>query len=368
MSAPPPRLRAAAALLGAVLLGAVLLVAPCRAQTVSATTQPTYGTNINLGLPVYGGYAGYGGYGLSSYGGYPPSPYGNNNQAVQTIASPPPGSQPAQPGQSQLPSMTGGGGGGGSNNGAVPQAGGSAPPDASYELMRDPRSPVYHRYEGVKPETSELRPQVLAQHARGEGIRQGFLDENARLVAALDGEATRLDARYDFRRMMIGANLVPPVIGELKDVKQLGSSRLLYLTLGAYQIVVQARLVLSPPDWRDYLDLAPSDHRAIQPALKPDGGDEQKIYDASYAEGVAVGVGEARASFEEDLDRLERDYVGMQLYHHLAAQGALSVPTLARSRQAVRVAADGRRAFVGEQIVTLEVSPRFRAALPKAYR
>ncbi len=262
----------------------------------------------------------------------------------------------------------GGGGGSGSNGGAVPQAGGAAPPDASYELMRDPNSPVYHRYQGVDPAKSELRPQVLAQHARGEGIRQGFLDENARLATALDGQAARLDARYDFTRLMIGPNLVPPVIGELKDVKQLGSSRLLYLTLGAYQIVVQARLVLAPPNWRDYLDLVSSDHHAIQPALKPDGGDEQKIYDAGYAAGVEVGVGEARASFEEDLDRLERDYVGMQLYHRLAAQGALSVPTLAKSRQAVRVAADGRRAFVGEQIVTLDVSPRFRAAAPKAYR
>lgn len=75
-----------------------------------------------------------------------------------------------------------------------------------------------------------------------------------------------------------------------------------------------------------------------------------------------------RASFGEDLDRLERDHVGMQLYHRLATQSALSVPTLARSRQAVRVAADGRRAFVGEQIVTLEMSPRFRAAPPRAYR
>lgn len=125
----------------------------------------------------------------------------------------------------------------------MPQASGSAPQDAFYELMRDPRSPVYHRYQGVDPSKSELRPQVLAQHARGEGIRQGFLDENARVISVLDGQGGRLDARYEFRSLMTGANLVPPVLGELKNVKQLGSRRLLYLTLGAYQIVVQTRLV-----------------------------------------------------------------------------------------------------------------------------
>lgn len=91
----------------AALLGATILAAPCHAQVVPTTTaQPTFGTNINLGLPLYGGY---GGYGLSLYAGYPPSPFGNINQAVEIIATPPPGSQTAQPGQIQLPSMTGGG-------------------------------------------------------------------------------------------------------------------------------------------------------------------------------------------------------------------------------------------------------------------
>ncbi len=167
---------------------------------------------------------------------------------------------------------------------------------------------------------------------------------------------------------MIGPHLVPPVIGEVHDVKERNGDQLLYLTLGAYQIVRPARLVLNPPTWRDYLIVNAAGPQTSLPALQPQNADEQSIYDQAYQAGLAKGILEARDTFDDNLNRLDRDYRGMQRYHQLAHRGAVSLPVVEASRTGVRLAEGGNRAFVGEQIVTLKVSPKFKAARPGAFR
>ena len=167
---------------------------------------------------------------------------------------------------------------------------------------------------------------------------------------------------------MIGEHLVPPVIGEVHDVQQSGGDKVLYLTVGAYQIVRSARLVLNPPNWRDYLFIEVAEPQTATTALAPRTAQEREVYDQSYDDGVAKGVKEARETFDDNLNRLERDYAGMERYHELARQGAVSLPVVKDARHAVRVAANGQRAFVGEQIVTLRIDPKFKATRKGAFK
>jgi hypothetical protein len=244
-------------------------------------------------------------------------------------------------------------------------------PDTSYELLQDPGSPVYGRYGGLRSKNGDIRQQVIAQAARGVGVRQGFADETARINAELDGAyGAALDRRYDFAPLMIDRTLVPPVIVELRRLGERADDRRLYLTLGAFEIVRPARLALAPPGWRDYLY-----NTGVPPTLppsasevRPEGGAEEGVWGIAFESGVAVGIAEARASFTANLDRLERDHAGMGRYHDLARSGAVSLPVVGTSARRVRVAADGARAFVGERVVSLQVSPRFRAAAPAAFR
>ncbi len=366
-----------------VVAGSALFAGQVMAQAINpivgATSAPPIVTRNGLfAPPIYG--SGYGSpYGSGSY------PYQSFNSSTQGVTNPQQNSgQPTVPGQSQLPSnLEGGGGGGGGGNGGGGNGGGSnggggggnvqsnpsAAQGASYEVMQDANSPLYKRYERIDPKTEQLRPQILEQIGRGKGIRQGFIDEAHRISASIEATAAaRFDARFDFTRQMIGAHLVPPVIGEVHDVEERAGDRVLYLTVGAYQIVRPARLVLTPPNWRDYLFVEPADPQTAISALAPNSGEERSRYDAAYEQGMTKGIQEARDTFEDNLNRLERDYAGMERFHELARQGAVSLPVVADRKRAVRVADDGQRAFVGEQVVTLRVSPSFKAARKSAFK
>ena len=103
--------------------------------------------------------------------------------------------------------------------------------------------------------------------------------------------------------------------------------------------------------------------------VSPSGDIEQGLYTQSYQSGVEAGKLEARAEFSENLNRLMRDYAGMQLYHQLAEQGALSLPKVSRrSNGNVRISAGGTLASIGGETLKLVVSPKFKANSPVAYR
>ena len=147
-----------------------------------------------------------------------------------------------------------------------------APPaGVSYEAMRDPTSNVYQRYGWLNPAAGPIRAQILARAARGVGIRLGLPKRpRASTPRSRHAYAVQLDARYDFRTVMIGQSLVPPVITEIRRVGERGGDRLLYLTLGAFEIVKPARLTLSPPTWRDYLRVHSAEARSAAGILPQD--------------------------------------------------------------------------------------------------
>lgn len=348
---------------------------------VAATQTPGYFTGPAY---PYGAPFGYGGFSPNPYQGYG-SPYPNTNPALNPITQSQNNPNIAgRAGATQMSGLTNGGGGGGGGSGGGGGGGGGsqsggngAPtlatpdPNTNYELLQDPGSPVYGRYGALRSKNGDIRQQVLAQAARGIGIRQGYAEETARLNAELDGAyGAALDARYDFAPLMIERALVPPVITELHKLGERASDRLLYLTLGAFEIVRPARLSLAPPNWRDYLynNGVPATAPGSASDVAPDGFTEEGVWNAALASGVAVGIEEARASFSANLDRLERDYAGMGRYHELARSGAVSLPVVRTAAHKVRVGAGGERAFVGERIVQLQVSPKFRAAKAAAFR
>ncbi|SEP41369.1 Type IV secretory system, conjugal DNA-protein transfer [Methylobacterium sp. ap11] len=366
----------------AILAAALATVAggPAFAQLspIVAATQvpgiPVAPYGVPYGVPPY------------VYGGYPPYQTQNPGLNPLTQGQPNPNIAPragATPMQGLLGGMGGGGQGGGGQGGGG-QAGGqggspgggnaglSAPdPATSYELLQDPGSPVFGRYGALQSKNGDLRQQVLAQAARGVGIRQGFAEETARLNAELDGAyGAELDRRYDFGPLMIERTLVPPVITELHRLAERVGDRTLYLTLGAFEIVRPARLALRPPDWRDYLynTGVPPAPPGPAAAVRPEDSTEEGVWGVALEAGLAVGITEARASFAANFNRLDRDFTGMGRYHDLARSGAVSLPTLSRTHHPVRVAAGGERAFVGERVIHLTVSPKFRAAPPAAFR
>ena len=364
------------AVLSAVL--ATLGGGPALAQLnpIVAATRVPPAPGFMFGAPVspYGAPYGYGGF-------YPP--YQTQNPGLNPIAQGQNNPNIAsRAGATQMQGLLGGGGSGGGGGGGPSGGGGgqggsgvttlpTPDPNTSYEMLQDPGSPIYGRYGGLLSKNGDIRQQVLAQAARGVGIRQGFAEETARINAELDGAyGAELDRRYDFEPLMIDRTLVPPVITEMNRLAERRGDRRLYLTLGAFEIARPARLALRPPNWRDYLyntgvPAAPSGPAA---EVRPEDSAEEGVWGVALESGLAVGIAEARASFTANFNRLDRDFAGMGRYHDLARSGAVSLPVVARTARNVRVASGGERAFVGGRTVSLTVSPKFRAASPAAFR
>ncbi|MFJ7440824.1 type IV secretory system conjugative DNA transfer family protein [Methylorubrum thiocyanatum] len=308
-----------------------------------------YGGGYGYGAPGYGG-AGYGGgygYGGAGYGGYPPpgyypNPYGPGGlaqaNALNAIATGP-RTLPGQDGQPFAP-----------NVGDT-----SAPPAPPHPANSD-----FSRYSAGVFGDANRPTKVVQRTARTAGIQDGYRDESRRIAAYLDTPeiAARLDAKYPFPTVMIGPDIVPPVVSELREVRRTPNRTLLVTILGSFEILRDARVTVQPPNWRDYLTVTPAPE-ARTTWTPPKGDVEQANWDVGYKGGLEVGVEQARAAFDDGLARLDRDFSGMRRYQDLAAQGAVSLPIVRTRATALKVGRNGRSAAIDQRLLKIVVTPKF---------
>tara|TARA_R110000737_G_scaffold127218_3_gene159764 strand:- start:22421 stop:23284 length:864 start_codon:yes stop_codon:yes gene_type:complete len=227
--------------------------------------------------------------------------------------------------------------------------------------MRDLANPDSSFYKDRGTFTvSGARAKMIESAARGVGIRGGYADEARHINDLLMGKFRRpLEAHYPFRRLMLQQGyVVPPVITQIANVKELNGPNYLYLTSGSFEIVREPRLTTEAPSWMDWLllpirDVRPPDNIELE-------GDEKSLWGTAVREGWKTGVREARLAFTTALATMHRDYQGMQLYQTLASQGVLRIPQIDIARVPWRVTADGKRAFDGEVIIEIKAGPEFR--------
>ena len=229
---------------------------------------------------------------------------------------------------------------------------------ASYQDILNPDSDFYRRTQSFVPSDPKLR--AIYNAARGVGIRAGFADEADRINRIVEQRYRgTLDSRFNFRSLMIEQYVIPPVITEIRNVREHSGSDLLYLTQGAFEIVKDARLSFEPPGWNEYLILP------IQPPAAPRGlsvetQEEKDTWREGAKTGWYAGIVEARRGFVTGWNILNRDYGGMRRYHSLAQQGIVSLPNVQTVARQWSVSDNGTRAYRGETTIRLAVSPRFR--------
>ncbi|WP_091754497.1 type IV secretory system conjugative DNA transfer family protein [Methylobacterium sp. ap11] len=297
---------------------------------------PGYGAGYGYGAPGYGG----------GYGGYPPPGYYGPGGAAQANAlnaiANGPRSLPGQEGQPFPPNV-------------ADSAPAPAPPH--------PSNSDFSRYSAAIFGDANRPNKVVQRTARSAGIQDGYRDESRRIADYLDspGISARLDARYPFPTVMIGADIVPPVVSELRDVRQTPTRTLLVTTLGSFEIVRDARVTVQPPNWRDYLTVTPPPE-AKTTWTPPKGEVEKNNWEVGYAGGLEVGIAQARAAFDDGLARLDRDFSGMRRYGELAAAGAVSLPLVKVRATGLKVGKDGRSAAVDQRLLKIVVAPKFVGA------
>jgi len=229
-------------------------------------------------------------------------------------------------------------------------------------VMNHPLNADLSRYSPSTVEGS-LRPEVIKKTARAAGIRDGYNQEWKSIKDYLSRSyvTKRLDERFDFSVLLIDGFIVPPVISEISHITENPNTKTLKLTLGSFRIMRDARLVMQVPDWRNYLlDLSSNDLMSSSPVM-PENEIDKSLYKEAYNDGLTTGRREARNAFTDSLNRLVRDYDGMQLYHQLSEKGAISLPKVTRaSNNTAKISENGRVVTLGQATVKLVTNPKFR--------
>ena len=175
--------------------------------------------------------------------------------------------------------------------------------------------------------------------ALGYGARAGLARRSWEIAAMLERHATRLDAIYRFADLMLGADgfaVLPPVLAETRRAFRLDRSGARAARAGqVLRIVEPARLAGAAPGWRDWLRRRWPAAAPPAAVLFPRDADETVRWRRLLAEGWAQGMALADEVFAADLDRLNRTFEGMVLWHRLRRAGMVTAPGIEVARSGV---------------------------------
>jgi defect in organelle trafficking protein DotC len=212
-----------------------------------------------------------------------------------------------------------------------------------------------------------IEPGNLARDLRRNSVRDAALSMGARAGLArrmyeirliTDREISKLDAIWNFRPLMVGDNVVPPVLAEARDPFKQDGGEIIRTADRSYRILAQAHFSSTPPHWREYLirdftvSLDPP-----HPSLLPKDEAEKTLWEQSVAEGWKEGRNQADQIFERDLNRLKRDYEGMILYRVLLRSNMVSLPYVAKST--LGVTGDRETLHINDSVLRITALPEF---------
>jgi len=176
-----------------------------------------------------------------------------------------------------------------------------------------------------------IRRDAMIEAALSYGARAGLSWRTYHIRKKLEEKSDYVDKVYDFRHLLIpapsGLTIEPPVISEALDsmiIKQGGTNAA--VTDKYLNIVENARIVSAPRNWRAYLERQWGEVQTPPDILRPENKEERRIWEENIRKGWKTGVEQADEIFEQDLLKLESDYVGMIRYRKLYAQNMVSPP------------------------------------------
>ncbi len=182
--------------------------------------------------------------------------------------------------------------------------------------------------------TSKVNPirlKAIKETATRLGARGALAWRSLQIDQSLKAEAIHLDHVFNFNKLLINHDVLPPVITQSDNDLTLDGSDYICLASKTYKIVSPARFVTTAPTWRTYLWMSYKKPTMPNKTLLPATKAEAHIWNMYLKEGWKQGLAQANDIFQVNLDRLKRDYDGIVLYRQLLAQRIVSAPYVAKA-------------------------------------
>ncbi|WP_186820087.1 type IV secretory system conjugative DNA transfer family protein [Asaia bogorensis] len=194
-------------------------------------------------------------------------------------------------------------------------------------------------------EKSSAHNAAVRQAAWRYGAQNGLAAENQVIRLLLNRRSRQLDEVFDFRSLVLPVGdsdilMIPPVISESDAnfaISENGDSA--RVTGRIDEIIRPENYVKVPPTWRTYLDREVTVAQPPTDAVRPQVEAEVAVWRQGVADGFAAGMRQSTETFMSDLNRLQRDIMGMARYRMLLAAGKVHPPNI----DIIRAAASGGR-------------------------
>ncbi len=189
------------------------------------------------------------------------------------------------------------------------------------------------------PFAAEKRASAVRLAALGFGARAGLARRTWEIAAMLDRHGPKLSAIYRFGALVLradGFTVLPPVVAETRRAFRLEPAGTRAASARrVLRILEPARLVGAVPDWRDWLERSWLPAQPPASVLFPRDAREDARWRRLLAEGWAEGTALADDIFAADLDRLNRTFEGVVLWHRLSRAEMLTAPGIEVERAGV---------------------------------
>jgi len=205
-----------------------------------------------------------------------------------------------------------------------------------------------------------VRETVLREIGQSLGARIGFSERSREILTILGGREGDLDRRFDFGRLVIGNNVLPPVISKSQGVVSV-QDNVLRVAGVLYQIDEPARFALPSPTWRNWLWMGLDTSPIAAPDLSgslPTNDAERAFWRQAVAQGHAIGRQQAQEVFDHNMAFLERTYDGMRRFYDLYHRGVVTAPALASAHR-VSHQDDANTLSVGDSIFRITAPTGF---------
>lgn len=204
-----------------------------------------------------------------------------------------------------------------------------------------------------------LRYQALRNEAMSYGMKSGLAWRYAQIEKILINENEELEKIYNFSKLIVDGVMLPPVIVTAENGFKQIDPEYARSTRVMYRVEHKARIVTTPPHWRDFLVKhypAPAEpYWAILPKTEA----EAKVWEAAVAEGWKVGIRQAETIFKGSVGLITQIFKGILTYKVLVVEGVVAPPRLAKSDLGVTY--EGKELNVGDTLYRITSQSRFNA-------
>jgi defect-in-organelle-trafficking protein DotC len=213
----------------------------------------------------------------------------------------------------------------------------------------------------TQSDIKNLRPRAIRRTARTLAIQKAVAWRYEQIKELLEEHSSRLNHIFDFAPLMMGdGKVLPPVITEAGASYRVKSQKRASSTSTTYRIIAGAKMVSSPPSWRDYLLRSYPSFDKSDAGVIPKNHKEREIWKEAALEGWQLGIEHARRLFRTNLSELVRDYKGILKFRLLAEQNIVSAPIVAEGKVGVQI--QGKQMSVDRKVFRITRETDFQEA------